>query len=42
MVRDSGGAHERKPVSVRDLACFGRAARLVWRKTGVAVPGVDL
>jgi transposase len=25
-------AHERKPVAVRDLACFGRPARLVWRK----------
>ncbi len=25
-------AHERKVVAVRDLACFGRPARLVWRK----------
>jgi transposase len=25
-------AHERKTVEVRDLACFGRPARLVWRK----------
>src|SRR5207248_1517308 len=25
-------AHERMPVEVRDLACFGRPARLVWRK----------
>jgi transposase len=25
-------AHERKTVEIRDLACFGRAARLVWRK----------
>jgi transposase len=25
-------AHERMEVSIRDLACFGRAARLVWRK----------
>jgi transposase len=25
-------AHERRPVEVRDLACFGRPARLVWRK----------
>lgn len=25
-------AHERKQVDVRDLACFGRPARLVWRK----------
>ena len=25
-------AHERMPVAVRDLACFGRPARLVWRK----------
>ncbi len=25
-------AHERMRVDVRDLACFGRPARLVWRK----------
>jgi len=25
-------AHERKLVAIRDLACFGRPARLVWRK----------
>ena len=25
-------AHDRMPVEIRDLACFGRAARLVWRK----------
>jgi transposase len=25
-------AHERMTVEVRDLACFGRPARLVWRK----------
>jgi transposase len=25
-------AHERRPVEIRDLACFGRPARLVWRK----------
>jgi transposase len=25
-------AHERRPVAIRDLACFGRPARLVWRK----------
>ncbi|HEX2063109.1 MAG TPA: ISL3 family transposase [Acidimicrobiales bacterium] len=25
-------AHERMPVEIRDLACFGRPARLVWRK----------
>ncbi|HEV2070680.1 MAG TPA: transposase [Acidimicrobiales bacterium] len=25
-------AHERKVVPLRDLACFGRPARLVWRK----------
>jgi transposase len=25
-------AHERMEVSIRDLPCFGRAARLVWRK----------
>lgn len=25
-------AHERMDVEVRDLACFGRPSRLVWRK----------
>jgi transposase len=25
-------AHDRMPVEIRDLACFGRPARLVWRK----------
>lgn len=25
-------AQDRMPVEIRDLACFGRAARLVWRK----------
>ena len=25
-------AHERMPVEIRDLACFGRPARLVWNK----------
>jgi hypothetical protein len=25
-------AHERMAVEIRDLACFGRAARLVWNK----------
>ena len=25
-------AHERRPVEIRDLPCFGRPARLVWRK----------
>ena len=25
-------AHERMPVEIRDLACLGRPARLVWRK----------
>lgn len=25
-------AHDRIPVAVRDLACFGRPARLVWKK----------
>jgi transposase len=25
-------AHERMPVEIRDLPCFGRPARLVWRK----------
>lgn len=24
--------HDRMPVEIRDLACFGRPARLVWRK----------
>lgn len=24
--------HDRMPIEVRDLACFGRPARLVWRK----------
>jgi transposase len=38
-------AHDRKPVAVRDLACFGRPARLAWRKRrggapiGTATPG---
>src|SRR5689334_5827500 len=25
-------AHDRMPVAIRDLACFGRPARLVWNK----------
>lgn len=25
-------AHDRMTVEIRDLACFGRPARLVWRK----------
>ena len=25
-------AHERRPIAVRDLACFGRPVRLVWNK----------
>ena len=25
-------AHERRPTAIRDLPCFGRPARLVWRK----------
>jgi len=25
-------AHDRMPIEIRDLACFGRPARLVWRK----------
>jgi transposase len=25
-------AHDRMPIEVRDLPCFGRPARLVWRK----------
>jgi transposase len=25
-------AHDRMPIEIRDLSCFGRPARLVWRK----------
>lgn len=25
-------AHERRPIAIRDLACFGRPGRLVWNK----------
>ena len=25
-------AHDRMPIAIRDLACFGRPARLVWHK----------
>ncbi|MGH2626599.1 MAG: transposase family protein [Anaerolineales bacterium] len=25
-------AHERRPIAIRDLACFGRPVRLVWNK----------
>jgi transposase len=25
-------AHERMPIAIRDLACFGRPVRLVWAK----------
>jgi hypothetical protein len=32
-------AHERMPVAIRDLACFGRPARLVWREAAVALRG---
>jgi transposase len=34
-------AHDRKPVVVRDLACFGRPARLVWRKRRWRCPDRD-
>ena len=27
-------AQERMPIEVRDLACFGRPTRLVWRSGG--------
>ncbi|HSH60332.1 MAG TPA: hypothetical protein VK988_11975 [Acidimicrobiales bacterium] len=29
-------AHDRMSVEIRDLACFGRAARLVWHRRGGA------
>ena len=34
-------AHERRPVAVRDLACFGRPARLVWCKRRWRCPERD-
>jgi len=34
-------AHDRKPVPVRDLSCFGRPARLVWRKRRWRCPDRD-
>ena len=32
-------AQDRMVVEVRDLACFGRPARLVWSQAAVALPG---
>ncbi len=34
-------AHERMAVAIRDLACFGRPARLVWRKRRWRCPEAD-
>ncbi len=34
-------AHERMAVEIRDLACFGRPARLVWRKRRWRCPEAD-
>jgi transposase len=34
-------AHERMPVEIRDLACFGRPARLFWRKRRWRCPDPD-
>ncbi len=34
-------AHERMPIAIRDLACFGRAVRLVWRKRRWRCPERD-
>jgi transposase len=34
-------AHDRMPVPVRDLSCFGRPARLVWRKRRWRCPDRD-
>jgi transposase len=34
-------AHDRRPVPVRDLSCFGRPARLVWRKRRWRCPDRD-
>jgi transposase len=34
-------AHDRMPVEIRDLACFGRAARLVWHKRRWRCADVD-
>lgn len=34
-------AHERRPTAIRDLACFGRPARLVWRKRRWRCPEPD-
>ncbi|MDP8992284.1 MAG: transposase family protein [Actinomycetota bacterium] len=33
--------HERMPVEIRDLACFGRPARLVWNKRRWRCPEAD-
>jgi transposase len=34
-------SHDRMPVPVRDLSCFGRPARLVWRKRRWRCPDQD-
>lgn len=34
-------AHERMPIAVRDLACFGRSVRLVWNKRRWRCPEGD-
>lgn len=34
-------AHERMPIAVRDLACFGRPVRLMWRKRRWRCPDQD-
>jgi len=34
-------AHERMPIAIRDLTCFGRPARLVWRKRRWRCPERD-
>ena len=34
-------AHERMPIAIRDLACFGRPVRLVWRKRRWRCPDRD-
>ena len=34
-------AHERMAVEMRDLACFGRPARLIWRKRRWRCPDAD-
>ena len=34
-------AHERRPIAIRDLACFGRPVRLVWNKRRWRCPERD-